>query len=413
MNTMHLLCALGTFIKPLALKLYEDQYHLFYLFSPTNQDKDKSVGHAISKDMINWEHKSVVILNTENYYPLGIYCDKDNNLNIFNDKNSSNLIVIYTNQSGDLCINYWNKSKDTWPLIDNISLPFLPEINGKFIGIGSDSLTKTQAVISSDNRNLTLHIYCEKTNLHLQTLIDSLQPQNVKSVRIDITPSAQNNDTLIILVTALIHSSNEKIYIQYRCSSLSLTEETRVGEQGTSGRMLSLISGRIIEFGVSDTAKGLIALPREVYMSSSGMTRGEPLELLNYFSNSFAIEPGPFRPIAKTFILTMNCHQLKARESITLSLFGNQAPLLTINKLQAGYEVQLKFGYDSEDYRYKGTVTKLELFVDNGIVELRHDSQPGLILNFDNVSSTAAAIAIFPPQVEMKIASMLPEIKNH
>lgn len=408
---MHLLSAVGTFIKPLALKFSNNRYHLFYLFSPTNQITDRSVGHAVSLDMVHWEHQSVILLNANTYHPIGIYCDVNNVLGRFPGTSSENYMVYYHNDTGTLCANYWDYNDKIWPLLHDAPLPFDPKIEGSVIGIANDIVSCTQAALLKSSDSLVLYIYSSENQIITKTTVDGLIPQDVKSVRLDIGKSLSDGDNLVILLTAYIQSSNRKSYIKYHLCDEKLIEVVRTSELGTTRRMLSLASGRILEFGVSDGARELMTLPCEVYINNTGLIRNEPLEVLNCFSQSIPLESGSFTPIANTFRIIMACHSLIEDQSITLALFANQSPLLEVRKL-ANNLIALTFGYEAEAYSHIGTVTDLEILVDGGIVEFRNNNQPVFVLNFGKVNSITPSIVIFPPQVKVTIASLFPEIKK-
>lgn len=406
---MHLLSAVGSFIKPLALKFSNNRYHLFYLFSPTNQTKDRSVGHAISLDMMHWEHQSVLLLNANHFYPIGIYCDFNNELARFSCCSEENFVIYYHDENGKTCSNYWDSKQDNWPELENSTLPLPTNLKDTLFGMAND--TNMKVLLTKNSQSFTLNVYSTDNKLLAKSTIENLSPNHVKSVRLDVGRSFVDDDRIVILLTAFIQDSNKKAYFKYSLSDDKLEKLVRTSEIGTSRRMLSLASGRILEFGVSDGATQLMILPCEVYLSQKGLARHEPLELQNCFSQPRVLDSGSFSPITTTFRIKIACESLAEGESTTLALFSNQTPLLKVTKLANGV-TSLLFGYDNERYSHTGVVNELEVIVDGGIVELRNNNQPVLVLNFGNVTSVAPSIAIFPRTVEVTIASLLPEIQR-
>ncbi len=89
---------------PNGLVFYEGKYHLFHQYNPVgNTWGYMSWGHAVSEDLVNWEHRSVAIPYGEEEEE-GIFSGSavvdHNNTTGFGDGNTAPIVAIYTSAYG-------------------------------------------------------------------------------------------------------------------------------------------------------------------------------------------------------------------------------------------------------------------------------------------------------------------------
>lgn len=402
---MHLSSALGTLIKPLALKFSDQHYHLFYLFSPTNRENEKSVGHAVSQDLVNWRHKSVLLLNASQYTPIGFYVDGGNNSSLFDSLSNDNFVILFRDEKKAIQARYWNKHEDVWLTCDYQTVSLVLPLNENVIGLGNEIESGTYVeLIYTD----ALYLFLTHSDFTkpIQTKVLGVSRAQLKTVRLDLGMNASDGK-LTVLLTLLIQDSDEKIYIKYVLVDGVLREENRIHECGTKKRMLSLINNRLIEFSTSDGAYDLMHLPAEVHFAGDSLSRSDPLELLNCFSGIKRLESGVFLPISRTYKIILNCTILNVGQKVSLALFSNQAPLITIVKGTDGM-LNTAFGYGDCIKQFMSSSQVIDVIVDGGIVEVRNDQYPVLMHDFGEVNSFSPGVAIFPEGLDVTMAILSP-----
>ncbi|GAB2662782.1 hypothetical protein [Vibrio panuliri] len=398
---MHLLSAIGSFIKPLSLKFSEGKFHLFYLFTLTNREEEKSVGHATSTNLVNWEHQSVVVLDANGYEPIGIHIDHLSESQQFPQLSSNNFVIFYRDLNGGLHCRYWDKYKDIWHQASPEMFASQTNVDTSTISIANDPDSGFIARLNKDN-GLNLSIFHQNSSDAYQTKIDDINAEEVRSARLDIGLSLIDNQKLVILITLYIKDSNEKKYLKYEVENGSLIEISRAEETGTKNRMLSLTSGRVLEFSITENAKGIMVLPTTVSFMQNKISRGNPIEILNEFNTFRKISPGPFCPIAATYNILINATQLQLGESLMLALYSNEAPLLRVLKRQ-DEQLDVTFGYKETQHHQVIASQNIDIIVDHNIVELRSEDAPPLLIELPDQNSRTAGILICPSHVEVNL----------
>ncbi len=398
---MHLLSAMGSFIKPLSLKFSEGKFHLFYLFTLTNCEQEKSVGHATSTNLVNWEHQSVVVLDANGYEPIGIHIDHLSESRRFTQLSSDNFVIFYRALSGGIQCRYWDKLKDAWHEVSPDLFSSQINIDTSTISIANDPDSGFIAKLNKGN-GLHLSIFHQNNIYFHQTQIHDVNEKEVRSARLDIGLSLIDNQKLIILITLYIKDSNKKKYLKYEVEKDSLVEISRTEEMGTKNRMLSLASGRILEFSITENAKGIMVLPTTVSFSQNKMSRGNPIEILNEFNTFKNISPGPFCPIATTYNILIHATQLQLGESLMLALYSNEAPLLRVHKRQ-DKQLDITFGYKNSQHHQIIDSQNIDIIVDRNVVELRNEDEPPVLIELPNQNSHTTGILICPNHVEVSL----------
>lgn len=110
---------------PNGLVYYKDEYHLFYQYNPKGTRwGNMSWGHAISKDLVYWEHMPVA-LQMENdvmIFSGSAVVDENNTSGLCNSPDGSCMVAIYTAHTDSLqnqAIAYSNDQGRTWTKYKN------------------------------------------------------------------------------------------------------------------------------------------------------------------------------------------------------------------------------------------------------------------------------------------------------
>jgi fructan beta-fructosidase len=139
--------------EPNGLVFYDGEYHLFYQYKPDSTLKGFTQwGHAVSKDLIRWEHLPVLILGDENSGKndncipnTGCAVVDDKNLTGLQEGNEKTMLIFYTGLQCGEHLAYSNDRGRSWkkyknnPLIpfdkDSVSGPnvFYHQSSGKWV----------------------------------------------------------------------------------------------------------------------------------------------------------------------------------------------------------------------------------------------------------------------------------------
>ena len=118
---------------PNGMVYLDGEYHLFYQHNPTDKGWGPMYwGHAISTDLVNWEHHPIALFPDENgFIWSGSAVVDENNTSGFGDGNQAPLVAIFTyelgNESQTVGLAYSNDKGRTWEVYNGNPVVGMPE----------------------------------------------------------------------------------------------------------------------------------------------------------------------------------------------------------------------------------------------------------------------------------------------
>lgn len=113
---------------PAAMVYYKGEYHVFFLQNRTaNTPETKSWGHAVSRNLVHWEHRSVALFETEGKILAGsVVIDWENSAEFVRSGKEPAMVALYTTEregNGGVSLQqhlaYSNDSGRTWTQYEN------------------------------------------------------------------------------------------------------------------------------------------------------------------------------------------------------------------------------------------------------------------------------------------------------
>src|ERR1035437_7567773 len=117
---------------PCGLVYYGGEYHLFYQYNPIgNQPGYRHWGHAVSKDLVRWEHLPIAIApdkdskDTTQFSATGSAIVDEKNTAGLQQGDEKTLLIFYTSNENGQQLAYSNDKGRTWKKYDkNPLIPF-------------------------------------------------------------------------------------------------------------------------------------------------------------------------------------------------------------------------------------------------------------------------------------------------
>lgn len=139
---------------PNGMVYYEGEYHLFYQHNPTDTVWGPMYwGHAISTDLVNWEHMPIALYPDENgFIWSGSAVVDENNTSGFGKDGQAPLVAIFSYERGNdnqtVGLAYSNDKGRTWKKYENNPVLFMPD--ELRLGNGGDGVFRDPKVFWHD-----------------------------------------------------------------------------------------------------------------------------------------------------------------------------------------------------------------------------------------------------------------------
>ncbi len=434
---IHFSPAFGWINDPNGLVFSQGKWHLFYQYYPMNTIwGPMHWGHAVSTDLINWEHQPIAICPDElgHMFSGSAVIDRENVSGLFGQKSEDNLMIFYTASMprhnvcpDDLqtqCVAYSQNGGLTWskyeknPILPNPDLfcyrdPKVVwyEPTGNWIMV----LTHGQTVGIYKSGDLLNWQFCsefgEGEGHH------SLGPWECPDL---FRLEDENGAEKWVLVVGVGPHDTDTDYGQTPCTQYFIGEfdGERFINQNSPDKILWLDEGCDFyatqsfynapedkRIGISwmsnwsyarntDTGvfRGVMTLPREFHLvrNSAGenvLAQSFMFDVDGYFDNEVVIEElGFIDPKGSVFRINAEL-SLPVNDTASLALFGLPEPVVQITRVAEGYEIrsirqyigtdevmQKEFPHDYKlDYPTNSQTISFEMIVDHGATELLLD----------------------------------------